>query len=325
MRKKVVALFAFIIISLLPAGILALTGHGAASGVWGLAGISGLIASVTFTWRWIVIAAGGMAVASFAAVASSHNPWLAGLVMFAVALATSLTARKGLSNSLSMIPISIGFFLAQPPELADPADGLTSALLTGLVALVAFMWCGGLVHIATHHLSLKAKPEVSLTRSVSFALIVALEVGIEAWCVSRFGLNHAGAWLMLTTVVILQPTLSESWKKGIHRAIGTVIGVAAALVVSYVIPWTSVLVLIGIACIFLAVMFRTAWNGPYWRYVAALTPAIVLLEGVGTSVAGTALDRLVATLIGATAAMLTIAALYPLVRRSQAKHPPAAA
>ena len=49
----------------------------------------------------------------------------------------------------------------------------------------------------------------------------------------------------------------------------------------------------------------------YWRYVAVLTPAIVLMEGAQGDVVGTDVARLVATLVGAAIAMAVIALIWP--------------
>ena len=64
-----------------------------------------------------------------------------------------------------------------------------------------------------------------------------------------------------------------------------------------------------------ALTLRYTTTRPYWQYVAILTPAIVLLEGLGRSVIDTAESRLGFTLLAAGIAVGIEAVARPLYRR----------
>lgn len=329
--RKAVLVQVLVLLCLAPGIVLFATGFTGAGELWILPSLAGLLAAIAAPRKILVACAVGLGIGGMLSVPAYDRPWLAALVMFVAAGGIGLTARLGISGTLATVSITMAFAVAEPTVFNHGIEGVGASVATGAVLFAAFAWAAILTLLATRHLKLKPKEGASLARSLGFALVLGLEVAIGAWFVSYFKLGHAGAWIMLTSIVILQPTLSGSWTKSLHRAIGTVAGVLIAIVVSIVVPWTWLIIILAIACLYLAVMFLGVWHAPYWRYVTSLTVAIVLLEGFSTSIEDTAINRLWASLVGAGGALLTIAIIYPLLNRRQKQvaarstTPPAAA
>jgi uncharacterized membrane protein YccC len=142
---------------------------------------------------------------------------------------------------------------------------------------------------------------------------LALLVGVATWGVVDLELGHTGGWIILTIVVVFQPSLGDGFRKAVNRAAGTILGFVIAVLVGSFVTNVGLLYLVG--AIFLMVAFILMMQGrPYWLYAAALTPAIVLLESSGSTVNEVADQRLGATLIGVTVTLLVMLALIPLTK-----------
>ena len=134
-----------------------------------------------------------------------------------------------------------------------------------------------------------------------------------SWTAS--GLGHAGAWLLMTYFVVIQPYLQDGWRKALERAIGTVFGFVIAMGLGLVIEVEWLLLALGVGGLVLGIWVRIK-NAPYWAYTAALTVGIVLAEGASNSVVSTGEQRLWATVVGTGASLAAMAVLVPIYRRS---------
>jgi uncharacterized membrane protein YccC len=145
---------------------------------------------------------------------------------------------------------------------------------------------------------------------------------VATWFVVDLDLGHTGGWIILTILVVFQPSLGDGFRKAAHRAAGTVLGFVIAVLVGAVVTNSGMLYLIG--TIFLMVAFILMLQArPYWLYATVLTPAIILLESAGTTVDQVAEERLGATLIGVAvtvAVMLVLTALTPIAQRIEKKN-----
>lgn len=116
-------------------------------------------------------------------------------------------------------------------------------------------------------------------------------------------------WIPLTVAVVLRPDFTGTFTRGIGRTLGTSAGVAAAgLTVAAVHPDRSV----SIAAIGLAAWAAyTLFSASYAGFIACLTAVVVLMLGLVTAdTIGTAVDRLIDTLIGGALALIAYA-LWP--------------
>jgi uncharacterized membrane protein YccC len=155
-------------------------------------------------------------------------------------------------------------------------------------------------------------------RSVAFrhAVRCAVCLGL-ALAISRYaGLQH-GYWLPMTAAIVLRPDFGATFKFGLLRVLGTVLGLLLTSALLYLAPgdvWSH-LALMTVLCF----AFRYLATAHYGIAVAALTGTVVILlafEGVDPGSA--VLDRVINTAIGSAMALLAYL-LWPTWERSRAR------
>jgi uncharacterized membrane protein YccC len=123
-------------------------------------------------------------------------------------------------------------------------------------------------------------------------------------------------WIALTGAIILRPDFATTFTRGVGRAVGTLAGVAVASVVAITLPprHVAIVALVGLFEWAGAALFRASFA----LFSAGVTGAVVfLLAGVDTSPVADAVDRLLATVIGAALA-LGLYAAWPSWAREEA-------
>lgn len=299
-----------------PGIILAALGHMAVLNTWILAALGGWMVGM-FVGRTLgLLLAVGLGIFLTLGYGFAANPWLAGAVVGCAGAIYGSTARWGVSGRLVTGMVLLAFTVAQPTPILTDLGVWPNAALTGLVGLLAALWgllLGQLMGKSTPKPTLEPLP----ARQVQyFAWVVAIVLGTATWFVSFLQLQHGGAWFLLTIVVILQPGFADTLTKTLHRAIGTVAGFVIAMIVALVVPWTGVVMLLAVAFMTIAMVLVMKPGAPYWQFVTFLTPAIVLLEGVGSSIIETDVTRLTFTLLGVAVGLTVIAIGYPFAKRA---------
>ncbi len=315
--KKVIGMLVGVILGVMGPGIvLAALGYAAVLNTWILAALGGWMVGM-FVGRTLgLLLAVGMGIFLTLGYGFAANPWLAGAVVGTAAAVYGSTARWGVSGRLVTGMVILAFTVAQPTPILSDAGVWQNAALTGLVGLLAALWgllVGQLMGKSTPKPPLKPVPA---RQAQYFAWTVAIVLGTATWFVSFLQLQHGGSWFLLTIVVILQPGFADTLTKTLHRALGTVAGFFIAMIVALVIPWTAVVVLLAVVFMTIAMVLVMRPGAPYWQFVTFLTPAIVLLEGVGSSIIQTDVTRLGFTLLGVAVALAVIAVVYPFRQRA---------
>lgn len=242
---------------------------------------------------------------------AAASPVWAAIVLALAAFLRGYAAKAGMHDALIMTVISLGFIAASPPQ-SD--SSLAAPVYVALVALGASAWATLVMFLLRHRLRQHQHSRLDPTRVMAFSLVLALLVGVATWAVVALDLGHTGGWIILTIVVVFQPSLGAGFTKAAHRAAGTVLGFLIAILVGLVVPLGPMLPLVGTA--FLMVAFLLMLQGrPYWLYATVLTPAIVLLESGGSTVDQVAEERLGATLIGVACTLIVILAIAPFSNR----------
>ncbi len=276
-----------------------------------LGGLATMLATVMGQgWKTGLWLAVPFAAFTAAVVWTAPYALLAALVMAAAAFARGYCATTGLHNALMMSVISLGFIVAQPP---DPGSVLPAPVFAGLVVLATSLWVTLVVFAVRrwmHPMKLVAIPRA---RALGYSSVLAIMVGVATWFVVHFDLGHAGGWIILTIVVVFQPSLADGIRKGIERSAGTLFGFIIAMVIGLVVKDTALLYVLGMALMLIAEWLMLSGR-PYWQFATALTPAIVLVDGANTSVVQVAEVRLGATLIAVVATMAVMLALTPVVK-----------
>ncbi len=269
----------------------------------GLGALSCLLATLVGGWRLGALVCGGLTLATGAALLCADNVLGAGILMFVVSAAAGLTARRGYSVGVIPAAITVAFIFAQPPQGSHATgsqvlDGAMTVLLSGVIAVVVGSLFARRGPIVT-------PVESSWSQTVNYALVLGCLVGISAAFVVSRQSQYSGAWLMMTILIVVQPSMRSGFRKSLERSVGTIVGVVIALVIGLIAFPATLVYLVAVAFLVFAVVLQRQ-NAPYWEIVAFLTPCIILIVGAQGSISGTAQDRLFATLLGAGAALVVI-------------------
>jgi uncharacterized membrane protein YccC len=145
----------------------------------------------------------------------------------------------------------------------------------------------------------------------------AFRVGIAcaiAESVARVTQLGHGQWVTLTVLVVLQPDLGTTFRRGAHRILGTVIGgvIAAALATSLPTVVTTFFVLFPLLVI-------TVLLSPhhYALFSMFVTPTFVLFSETTPGDWRLALTRVVNTCVGGALALIAARALWPDSERTR--------
>ena len=89
-----------------------------------------------------------------------------------------------------------------------------------------------------------------------------------------------------------------------------------ALIVALLVHWTGLIMLLAVGFMTIAMVLVMKPGTPYWQFVTFLTPAIVLLEGAGSSIVQTDVTRLGFTLLGVAVGMVVLGIAYLIRQRA---------
>lgn len=318
LRTAVVMILVFIAL-LVPTAIAHATGHTAAAGALVLPVAAGLLPALMADVRTAVLAALGVSVASGAAAATSGNAIAGALIMAATALLTGLACRWGRSKTLIVVPITVGFVICQTPAFVS--EGRANALILAVATLGSALW-GLVIGRVVHHFltKLPAPTMEPWERTWAYAITLAVLTGIAAFISVRVDWGHAGAWFILTVVVVFQPYLQDSFKRTWQRTAGTLLGLVIASAIHSMVPWQPVIVILGMLLMLVATYLLLNPANPYWLFAALLTPAIVLLVAPPDNFSSTWQARLFATLAGVGLSFVAAMLLAPIYSRAAKKH-----
>lgn len=305
------------VVMFVPPVIAHLTGYGAVAGALVMPTIAAFLPALLADVRTAIVASAVVSIGGGVAVATAGDPLVSSAVMASVALLTGLGTRWGRSKNLMLVPITVGFVICLPPSLGN--DRPINGLILGLASLAAALWGT----LAGWFLSRgKAKPPhqtESWSRTWAFAVVLALLTGVAAGISVGVKWGHAGAWFIMTVVLIFQPYLKDAFQRTWQRAAGTVIGVILGFAIHLVIPWSTAELILGEVLLIAAILVISTGKYPYWFFTSLITPAIVLLAGNSGNFVETDGARLVATFAGVGLAFLAEVLLTPLYRASAKK------
>lgn len=316
-RAVIVGVLVLVGTALLPGLVLAMAGLSAQTSVATLGILSGLFAALLGGPRAGVLLAGPLALATGLAVAVSHDPWLAALLMLVVVGTRGWLATRGLHVALTTAAVAVGFIVSDPPAAST---SVPEPLMAGMVMLVGTLYGAGVVALVRLKRPMATPPQpLSTRRAWAFTIATGVTVAAVTWAVVRFDVGHTGAWVILTLLVVLQPYVQDGIQKALQRAGGTVVGFAAVYAIGLLTGNLVVLYLAGMAALVLAIVLSITGR-PYWSFAGALTAAIVLLEGASSSVTDTAVHRLGATVIGVAVALIVTALEQPWAKRAASRY-----
>lgn len=313
--RTTIGIAIIVFVPMIPGLALAATEWRAATGTWALAAMTITLATMLTGVRLGIGVGIALAIASFFGYLAADNPWLALIVMGCSASLYGMSSRRGLNSAIVMAPISLSFIMAEQIPIIATADDARNALLTSLVVLLATLWSAPIGWFMSTRLPKRTMKELSPARARTFTIVMAVVAGIAMWFTVYFQWKHGGAWFLLTLFVVLQPNMRDTWTKSLERAVGTILGVAIAYGVSLVVRIEWMLYLAGFIFLGIAIAMFISPKRTYWQFATFLTPGIVLLEGTGSSIATTDLQRLQFTLLGVATSLCVVALLIPIYGR----------
>jgi len=146
------------------------------------------------------------------------------------------------------------------------------------------------------------------------AIRVALVCGLDVALILLLHIDH-GYWLLLTSLIVLQPHVSGTLRRGLERIGGTIGGGILAAVLAVVLhsQLVTAAVLFPLALLSLAILPLS-----YAAFVFFLTPAFVLAWLPYSGDWQLALVRTLNTLAGAVISVLAMLFLFPVYERDRA-------
>ena len=282
----------------------------------------GFLTGPRFAWWGALITA-----AAFAA-GMLLSPWpLAGAALVAVlSLGVAACAPGGRAAAAASAVVPVTLALVAPPTLEAVAPDAGLALRT--TAATAFVLVGGLWVAAVATGLLRSVPLPPVQREdpadarVFAALLCPLTAAATFVAMRWFPGSHAW-WLPATILLVLHPTGEATRRRAVGRTVGTVVGGAIAAIVVILVPEPRLLVLLGALLALAAAVAST--SGPYTRYAALLTLAVILMTGDAGTALATDATRIVTTVVGAGVVLLVVGAgRWVLDRRTLTRRRPPA-
>ena len=265
--------------------------------VWFVLGVVTALPVATHDVSWADRAATAVLAAAAAALglATMDRPLPASLVVAGVALLQAPVSRRS-PGAGAMLPVLAA--VAASAGLPDQRWTAALAVLGGMATIVVTARAMG-VRVPT--------APVSPAMAWRHAAALAVTAGTASWAALHWDVTH-GYWLVLTLAVVLRPAAAETRTLARDRVVGTVAGLAAAVLAVALLP-LPVLVAGGAAC----VLLTAAWGlaGDSRRATAYGAPLLVLLgsSGLAGSEVSLALERTGFTVGGVLLALGTAAVL----------------
>jgi Fusaric acid resistance protein-like len=279
MNNRSVRITLYLVVALvlivIPQSLINVLGWESAGLLAGLAATGGVFAALG---HWKSLAWGSIAttIGVFLAVFASDSPWFSAVLMLGVGLAYGLGHKTGISTLNFMFPVIVAAIIGTPPTLSS--EVALSATLTALVALGSMLISGLLVLLVMRTPQKNNPPELSRKVLAVFTFNVTVLFAIIGYVASEYHSQVPGMWLAITVVMIMRPYIDSSFKRGVERAAGTLLGFFLALGVATAIPESLLYVFVGLLFIERAVLIKIRPSNTYWEFVMFLTPGIILLS-----------------------------------------------
>ena len=112
----------------------------------------------------------------------------------------------------------------------------------------------------------------SRAERIAYTIRAASAAGIATALWQGLQLTH-GIWLAISAIVVLQPRRGDTWRKGVSRVVGTLIGAAVATACAAVLPANAFTVAAAVAVTILLCWSSGRLHDP--MPLAALTTVLV--------------------------------------------------
>jgi len=294
-----------------------------AGGVLCLANLATLVVCARLGWRQALLGVGGLALLSVPAVYGSSDPLLATLVLMAAGLGLGISARWQLKPVYWLQVVSLCMLITNSPLPSSPSPLETARMTLALLASgsVATLLQSRLPSPAGR--AADAAPFAvahSWRRSGAHGLMLAAATLVTTPIALAQHWHTSGLWLILTPFLVLQPFVRESWGVALHRSLGTLAGVLLVMVLALSLPPSVPLLLPAMATAVLTVAIAIR-HGHRALMLTALTVTVVLFNSSHDNLLLRADQRVLASALGISIALMIMALAQPIERHFSADAP----
>ncbi|MGA9147914.1 MAG: FUSC family protein [Candidatus Nanopelagicales bacterium] len=251
----------------------------------------------------VIVAA--YAVASTIAVALSSTTVAAAIFIAACAGLVAYSSRWGYAAAALLIGIMVPYNIHAPPlPLPNGDSGPLYYLAILVIALAAGFWAIAILAFALRRRKTKPVPLAPVPAPdalLGAVLIAAVSGGLAIVALTWFPATM-WVWLLLTILLLTKPTKGLNLDQTRDRAVGTVIGAAAAGLVAVAGTPQPIKGLLALLCIVVALTVMLS-GLPYWLYASFLTPGVVFMDSSPGDGIELAAERAALTLSGAAVAV----------------------
>ena len=281
-------------------------------------GVTPALIGSLYSVRVAASAALGASLFAGLAVLVSASPVLAGLVALALVAGITVCTRLGYEPVAAAAAGFPAVLMLSPHPTLNGAGGLPDWLIVALIALAGGAWACLAGALIGRFLPTPAVKPVTARTAVLFGVLLAIPfVGATVVLTTLLPDSKAG-WVLLTMVVIARPATSETWRRAVSRASGTLAGGVVAVLLGLVLP-VPALAVVGIIALVAAVVAVAVINN-YAVFCAGLTMGIVLLSARSSALTQIDIERVVYTVAGtAIVAAVVVVAHVALGRTARAR------
>lgn len=318
--------FAVLVVALAPALIMMAAGWPGAVATAHFALVGAAYGTLSGGLRFGVILTVTIALAGVVAIPLSDSAWAIAALMVVLGGIYGFWSAAGYASGAMLIPALVPYLVRDPPGIFStdaPTINVSYLATFAMILIVTGVWTS----LVLSKLVLKGKTfggEPLATRpTISYGLLLGAIAALVVTVVSQVAPNSEWAWITYTMFILANPTGKVDPQQARERVLGTVAGLAAALVLSALPLNAALLGLVLLVLITTALVVRIE-KKPYWLYVMILTPAIILMDSTGSNTAQLAEERLLFTLLGvaiiiATTLLANLAWSAYLRRRPQVR------
>lgn len=205
----------------------------------------------------------------------------------------------------------------------QPWSGATTHSLSFLAAVAGVTLLGALWGLLIGKIIRRVLPELpagpvipSRAAVVGGVIVVAVAAIVAYYSVTHFP-QAKWAWLLATIYSMMMAATGLTWKTSWQLIAGTTAGVLGAVLILFLIPPISLMMLLGAVAMSASIGLRVVGK-PYWLATGVSTAGVIFLTGSSMDPFVAAEDRLFFTAIGAIIAVLLGAAITLAVRWQEA-------
>jgi Fusaric acid resistance protein-like len=284
-----------------------------------IAGLLPAIVGWTYAARYAVMSIPVSGLLNALAVLVFSHRLATTLFMVGIGLLVGLSALRGLQAIAAFTGIQPAITVISgyhKVALGSTTPGpVGQALICAGLAVIGGLWAV-LIGVTFLRDESTGSPVRVPTRIVWFytgALVLLL--GAAAYVASTWFLKTTAGWVLLTILLVTQPTYDESRHRIRERALGTVVGGIAAAAVATVVSNSAILVAIGTLAMAAAAVLQLQ-HARYAYFAFFVTAAIILVDAQRSNVFEIDLQRVAFSIVGVALVAVVVATAETILGRS---------